>query len=110
MDNSLDVLDLNEEEFGKFCADHNLYEACAFGYHVDVLEKRANDKGRELKPCPFCGGDDMRISYARGRYGIGMYAECTKCGARTRVVWDGKKDDAEEIAARLWNRREGGAL
>lgn len=53
----------------------------------------------ELKPCPFCGSDEVRIAvtYAPRWY----YGECEECYART----DYFLSQAEAVAA--WNTRAG---
>lgn len=76
----------------------------------------------ELKPCPFCGGEDIRfsvktttINFARA-YHFAMY--CSKChcyGARALWKYDGKmrrvdidrNDSFKAQAIEAWNRRAG---
>ena len=55
----------------------------------------------ELKPCPFCGGDQIGVvETAYGNYmNIFYFAHCDNCGCRTKLFREG--DDAEEA----WNRR-----
>lgn len=74
----------------------------------------------KLKPCPFCGGNDVRFSVKtttinyRRAYHIVMY--CAKChcyGARSLVYHDGhtprvelgKNEEWRRIAIDAWNRR-----
>lgn len=52
---------------------------------------------RELKPCPFCGGEASMRIYFTGRYG----AECDNCGVRGLVR------DTKSEAAEAWNKRAG---
>ena len=76
----------------------------------------------ELKPCPFCGGTDIRYSlkvtgHFDVRYHAAMYCnECHCYGARTLTkfvphdYYKGRtaiENDAEvkEMAERAWNRR-----
>ena len=73
----------------------------------------------EIKPCPFCGGDDIYTKYNGGKYGRFYYVECSTCGARTRGVlrpWrevpDNRDQDEHEWdceaairAESLWDRR-----
>lgn len=49
----------------------------------------------ELKPCPFCGGDDL-ITNANS-------VECESCGGSVCVDWSPGMDGRE--AAEVWNRR-----
>ena len=77
------------------------------------------EKGKtmaEIKPCPFCGGTDIRfsartttINYKRA-YHFAMYCNSCNCyGARVLWKHDGKNiDRSEEFmqrAAEAWNRR-----
>lgn len=51
--------------------------------------------GIEMKPCPFCGSEDIRF--------IGVscfYVSCNNCFATT-----GKVDNSRKVAAEQWNRR-----
>jgi Lar family restriction alleviation protein len=62
----------------------------------------------ELKPCPFCGCQDValvendKIPFRLGSYTLVTYAFCTGCGAQT-----GAKAgmEAAERAIEGWNRR-----
>ena len=66
----------------------------------------------ELKPCPFCGGNNIKC----GAFAIvtDCYVECTDCGAmfETEVPWGNMNEEEHDRAcleklAKLWNRREG---
>lgn len=81
------------------------------------------EKSVKLKPCPFCGGEaEMKptsIYMSKARVVV-----CKECGLRTKLIFintpcmngKGKPDErtryteeqAEKIAAELWNRRVGG--
>lgn len=56
----------------------------------------------ELKPCPFCGSEEIR-SFSSPRFGVAIVYEqwevrCDECGAKiNRLI----RKDAEEA----WNRR-----
>ena len=50
----------------------------------------------ELKPCPFCGGTDLRV-YDRGY----SWVECRPCEA------EGPAADSRESAIAKWNERKG---
>lgn len=72
----------------------------------------------ELKPCPFCGSDEVFIHWQGARYGRAIYfVKCEKCGAETRAFslradtselkgspkeWD---NSAAFNALESWNRR-----
>lgn len=62
--------------------------------------------GRELKPCPFCGGEPIAYNYDpyRGELGGAEHVAvlCTCCGAR--II----RPTHEDAVAR-WNRRDGNA-
>lgn len=49
---------------------------------------------KELKPCPFCGGNG---SYSNA--GFGFIVKCRKCGSKTSIQESGKE------AAEAWNSR-----
>ncbi|AZN71832.1 restriction alleviation protein, Lar family [Georhizobium profundi] len=51
----------------------------------------------ELKPCPFCGGRDMRVNRTTA-----SWISCNDCGAET----DSRANEGQARAA--WNRRFGG--
>ncbi len=63
----------------------------------------------KLKPCPFCGNAKLKIIYTRGT-GIpsgqdGWYATI-KCDCPVYMqVWALKKDWADKIITKAWNRR-----
>ena len=51
----------------------------------------------KLKPCPFCGSNDVRITFRRGEEGwFGQCQDCFSCGA-----WS----EDRETAGTKWNRR-----
>ena len=54
----------------------------------------------ELKPCPFCGGEEAYLT--KNCYGQN-YVRCPKCGA---VVWGSDDENlTKKRAIELWNRR-----
>lgn len=55
-------------------------------------------KDKELKGCPFCGGD-AKVVRTKDLSGY-WYAECTKCYSRQLAY---SKDKQE--AADMWNKR-----
>lgn len=62
----------------------------------------------ELKPCPFCGNENIGILYGREAYQSKDYfpnfegsVRCLRCGIGTR------RRSRAQIAVRSWNRRGG---
>ena len=54
----------------------------------------------KLKPCPFCGSEDITIGYClRGDKTREAYIECIECGA------SGYPYTKEKKAIDAWNRR-----
>lgn len=65
----------------------------------------------KVKPCPFCGSDD--ISFSAFSLSPDAYALCNQCnaGIEIQVAWDGmtEKEHDEECTLALqkaWNRRD----
>ena len=62
---------------------------------------------REIKKCPFCGGDAKLRAYGEVKT---FFVECGKCGARTKevkcLVWDCTEHTPPcEKAISSWNKR-----
>lgn len=55
-----------------------------------------NDK---LLPCPFCGGEAIKVPFTWACISDECTIECTMCGARTTVLH-------EEDAIKQWNTRK----
>ena len=55
----------------------------------------------ELKPCPFCGSDDIEYGIMSGTMKGFDYIQCQNCGAEIRSINNGKYIEAIED----WNRR-----
>ena len=53
----------------------------------------------ELKPCPFCGYDDIKVEVLRGDGLLYYYYECPKCHSCARSA------KTEEEARNAWNKR-----
>lgn len=49
----------------------------------------------EIKPCPFCGSEDVEVFPNYGRY----FAACCDCGS------EGPNKERKEEAIRKWNQR-----
>jgi len=54
-----------------------------------------NENPLNLKDCPFCGGDYVRVIYQRGMKRV----ECQRCFASSREC------DSEENAVKYWQER-----
>lgn len=44
-----------------------------------------------LKPCPFCGGNEVFINANKGRYGWYVFVRCSICGAESKKLGLGEK-------------------
>ena len=63
---------------------------------------------KELKPCPFCGGEAKIYNFIDTRYGnsIKCYVECTNCKGSTRTFEDEKNNfDYMHHAIEMWSAR-----
>lgn len=61
----------------------------------------------ELKPCPFCGGTNLRFNLSDIEGWI-AHVECTDCDDMLGPMSEYKypdKEDAEQDAAAVWNKR-----
>lgn len=57
--------------------------------------------GIELKPCPFCGGENMSERSRIYDFGEDIYIMCRECGAKIQIC---KEYGWDELRKR-WNRR-----
>lgn len=55
---------------------------------------------KEIKPCPFCGGEGEIVS--EGKWSV--WVDCQSCGAEGAWV-DGNNENAEDNAINKWNMR-----
>ena len=66
------------------------------------IHSHSGDTAEGLKPCPFCGGNEI---VKLKLYGCGslpsVFYECKKCGAC------GSKANDVESAEKMWNERKG---
>jgi hypothetical protein len=56
----------------------------------------------ELKNCPGCGSDRIKVSNEDWKY---IYAECLGCGKSTRPFFVDKYDDAVGTVVHAWNQK-----
>jgi len=54
----------------------------------------------ELKPCPFCGGEDVEIVEHCGEFGWSYTVECLDCDCNAKQL-------EKSYAVAAWNRRAG---
>lgn len=54
----------------------------------------------ELKPCPFCGSKDLKISVYNNKGGTVYQVYCYRCGANGPDYGDNK-----QWAINAWNKR-----
>lgn len=60
---------------------------------------------RELKPCPFCGGE-AEIGHSNLFSGkMASYCECNNCGATGEYFDVSSKYSSDDKAIEAWNRR-----
>lgn len=64
----------------------------------------------KLKPCPFCGGESIRINaFGFGEYSIeclSCYVESARCVGTYSVSYNGKiMQKGQRDAIKAWNRR-----
>ncbi|OTA16057.1 hypothetical protein Xbed_03529 [Xenorhabdus beddingii] len=62
----------------------------------------------ELKPCPFCGSNDLCPDYEdRGElHKYAAWIVCGKCGSNGPFSkWENSYDNATDSASELWNQR-----
>ena len=61
-------------------------------------------KDIDLLPCPFCGNIADLKEYPTLN-SPGVYIECSKCGATTKLIYADLDYCAVKEAAKLWNQR-----
>lgn len=69
--------------------------------YAKLVEAESEDEHEQIKPCPFCGGDDL----TRGTYKVNSadqvwYIECKSCGVRIDNFFASAKEAEDK-----WNRR-----
>lgn len=77
---------------------------------IKIEKIRREVKEVELLPCPFCGGEDLRVKTDNEMYmgygGMRAVVMCNTCRAQGGIAeteWYGSK--AKTGAIKLWNRR-----
>ena len=69
------------------------------GSHYQIkLERSVNNMKETLKPCPFCGGDEVIVQLDPGFFPM-FYVGCHNCGGS--ATYCEKREDAIEA----WNGR-----
>lgn len=87
----------SDDEF--FCAD-----ADALMFAISAL--KGEKVCTELKPCPFCGSNDIDILRCESDCHSGRVI-CDQCDAVIPVIYTDKSLSFEQTAARQWNMRNG---
>ena len=57
---------------------------------------------KELKPCPFCGGE---VEVREASFGITGVVTCGNCKTKFVIPWNEAESDHD--LAKAWNRRAG---
>ena len=52
-----------------------------------------------MKPCPFCGNEDINCLCRGGRYGHFVFMKCPVCGARGKTISVGHHDCVNDRCA-----------
>ena len=55
----------------------------------------------ELKPCPFCGSENIQEGSITFDFCTDIYIRCRECGGKMQIC----KEYGEEELANRWNRR-----
>ena len=66
------------------------------------LDSVSEQTGQGLKPCPFCGSNDIDYGIRCGTMRGVDYVQCENCGAEINAVHNA---DGFIAAEELWNRR-----
>lgn len=70
------------------------------------MKKELNGMKNKLKPCPFCGSEQMEVggTLYHGEYRV--FVRCLDCPAEVYSRFNSNYLLAEEEAVAAWNRRE----
>ena len=66
---------------------------------IENPKMHVEQKGYDLKPCPFCGSDDVALFTVPAENGVSVIAGCCNCGAKTTNCFN------ENDASKAWNER-----
>ncbi len=58
------------------------------------------EENKELKPCPFCGSENVRMGSRGCSFGVDIYIKCD-CGAKVQIM----EEIGEEELVKRWNNR-----
>lgn len=74
---------------------------------IELGEKKDEDETTELKPCPFCGRNNLSINNAPNRFAKVVFCNhCYSSGPEANMHERGK-DYANGLAIEMWNIRSG---
>lgn len=78
------------------------------GYDPDREWRMEDERGPELKPCPFCGGkaDFGQVENIDSADYSGCYIQCSNvtCEASSALIFP-LKEPVRQLLAERWNRR-----
>jgi hypothetical protein len=83
---SIDVQKLQDKTISCVMYDisDNIKDAFKAGITVGLNNKEKNKMAEKLKPCPFCGCEDVEVKTSSSHFDIGgwneMYVHCNGCG------------------------------
>ncbi|MBQ7220734.1 MAG: Lar family restriction alleviation protein [Synergistaceae bacterium] len=87
-----------------FTPDWRMHKDCqilrvvAEAYGLNILEAEGEEQDVELKPCPFCGSEELSVVHAPN----GCLVRCRQCAVSTTLC------STEQEASDLWNNRKEG--
>lgn len=74
----------------------------------EYTETKTIHKEVEIKPCPFCGSENVKPIHHSGSYGYSSsedYVKCLSCGASGGIFKDDNCGNHMREAIKKWNRR-----
>lgn len=115
---TLSVEDLAENirQKCRLCTFYN--DDCSCGGELDCLkgisawlrEEHKEEHKEKLKPCPFCGSEDVYLLNKDGYADLTTVIFCNACKSTVFIEdneEEGYDDKTREKAIEAWNRREG---
>lgn len=90
------------------CNECSKTETCRFYEFYGAMSNRAEtctDFEEKIKPCPFCGGNDIHV--IRFNEGWGCICQNKACNCRVGIVFGDDKTctQTREEAIKTWNKR-----
>lgn len=99
MEGEIDGEDILSKQYDVTCLDCGISSVSEDTEEAAIASwnTRPPKQYSELKPCPFCGSQD--VDYAEAEDIDGSFVMCFECGTTSPVV------DSKEKARDIWNRR-----